>query len=84
MATEEQLQMLTGRALLDPQFLDYLLKDPQGAAAQFGIYLTEDQIEGIQYFQKNQSDLQSLVDQLYRMRHSPEQIVGQPPAAIPW
>lgn len=70
MATMEQLEMLAGRAMLDQTFLHDLVTNPQYAANQVGISLTEDQVEKMKGFQEHEESLQETVKQLRGIRAS--------------
>lgn len=84
MATSDQLEMLTGKALLDASFLEQLMEDPQGAASTVGVSLTRDQVRKIQYFQENRKELLKLQVQLQKMRDTKKPITGKRGAALAW
>lgn len=84
MATSNQLEMLTGKALLDASFLEKLIDDPQGAASSVGISLADDQVRKIQYFQENRKELLKLQAELQKMRDNKQQIKGERVAALAW
>jgi len=44
MATEEEMYALIGRAVADPEFRSKFAADPEGAAKEAGVTLTEEQI----------------------------------------
>jgi hypothetical protein len=44
MATEEEMYALIGRAVADPEFRSKLTADPEGAAKEVGVTLTEEQL----------------------------------------
>jgi hypothetical protein len=44
MATEEEMYALIGRAVADPEFRSKLAADPEGAAKEAGVTLTEEQL----------------------------------------
>lgn len=84
MATSNQLEMLTGKALLDPAFLEQLIDDPQGAANSVGISLTNDQVRKIQYFQENRKELLKLQAKLSQMRDKRRPIKPERLPALAW
>jgi hypothetical protein len=46
-AGQDALQKLIGKAMIDPVFREYLLRDPMAAAASIGIVLSEQQVARI-------------------------------------
>jgi hypothetical protein len=47
MANEKELSELLGRALMDQDLRAKLMADPQGAAAEMGLSLSEEQLAGL-------------------------------------
>jgi hypothetical protein len=47
MATEEELYALIGRAVVDAEFRQKLMADPEGAAKEAGYTLTEEQLAAL-------------------------------------
>jgi len=46
-ATQDDLEKLIGKAMIDPIFREYLLRDPMVAAASIGIEISEAQVARI-------------------------------------
>ena len=47
MATEEEMYALIGRAVADPEFRSKRAADPEGAAMEAGVTLTEEQLASL-------------------------------------
>jgi hypothetical protein len=68
-ATQEQLERLAGRAVVNSEFRASLLSSPQETAAEYGVELSEEQIRFV-----NELDVEALEDlarqmeELFRMR----------------
>jgi hypothetical protein len=47
-ATQDDLEKLIGKAMIDPVFREYLLRDPATAAASIGLEISEAQVARIE------------------------------------
>jgi len=51
----DEIERLIGKAIIEPEFLRELLQDPEAAAKQAGIVLTEDEVEAIKQVSREQA-----------------------------
>lgn len=54
MANQDDLQVVAGKALADPEFRRKLLDDPEAAVKEAGIELNEEQIKALKEMDKEQ------------------------------
>lgn len=66
--------MLAGRALLDEEFLHGLVSDPQYAANQAGIHLSDEQASRLKAFQGREKELYQVIEQIRSMRQGLDEI----------
>jgi predicted secreted hydrolase len=56
MATQQEIDRLVGRALIDDEFRDRMLADPQATADSLGIRLEADQMARIRRIRPEEAD----------------------------